>query len=140
MTSDGDVFFRVTGARFAITVVVPLTGTYDVTLEARAGSHYFYPSRTSLCTHGLIDRPGNTNSFFLCSKQNTGCKSYFLGTGKAYDYPTNKFDLQAGENTLWLRERERCSLARQLIFTPPPSRFQPEKAGGASRPASATYV
>ena len=112
--------------------------TDDVTLEARSGSHYFYPSRTSLCTHRFIDRPGNTNSFFLCSKQNTGCKSYLLGTGEAYDYLTNEFDLQAGENTLWLRERERCSLARQLIFTPPPSRFQPEKAGGANRPASAT--
>ena len=138
MTSDGDVFFRASGAKFAITVVAPLTGTYDVTLEARAGSHHFYPSKTSLCTHERINIPGNTNSFFLCSPSATACQAYLLGTGDSYDYPTNKFDLQAGENTLWLRERERCSLARQLIFTPPPSRFQPEKAGGASRPASAT--
>ena len=121
VTSDGEVFFRAPGATFAITVVAPLTGTYDVTLEARAGSHYFFPSRTSLCTHGLIDRPGNTNSFSVCSQQNSACQSFLLGAGVAYDYPTNKFDLQAGENTLWLRGREACSLARQLIFTPPPS-------------------
>ena len=115
MTSDGEVFFNKTGAaRFAITIDAPRTGTYEVTLEGKPGSYYFHPSKISLCNQPNITNAGSTNSFRLCTSATNGCRDFHLGTTNEYHYPTSQFDLQAGVNTLWLKNRELCALARQL--------------------------
>ena len=114
VAETGDVFFS-TGGSFPITIVAPSAGTYDVTLQGKPGSYYFYPSKTSICTHNNIASPGATNSFFLCTSPTAGCKYNQFANKDAYtDMTPMQFVLQAGVNTLWLRARELCTLATQL--------------------------
>ena len=121
MLPTGDVFFNIlalynTGGSFPITIVAPSAGTYDVTLQGKPGSYYFYPSKTSICNQANIDNPGSTNSFYLCtSASGAGCMYYgFSPLADAYSDATQQFVLQAGVNTLWLVNREACTLATHL--------------------------
>ena len=115
VAETGDVFFSTGGVSFPITIVAPSAGTYDVTLQGKPGSYYFRPSKTSLCTQPNIDTPGSTNSFFLCTSPGGGCKfGQFAHSKNAYTDMTMQFVLQAGVNTLWLKARELCTLAKQL--------------------------
>ena len=78
------------------------------------GSYYFFPSKTSICTQPNIASSGSTNSLWLCTSAAAGCKTYQFSPVDAFTDVTNQFYLQAGVNTLWLRNREACTLARQL--------------------------
>ena len=129
LASTGEVFFKEEASSFNITIVVPRTGTYEVALDGRAGSTEFDKSATSLCTHWHVTNVGNTNSFFLCTSDPSkagegktwgtrGCTS--LETAASGVVPVGAFYMDVGVNTLWLASRERCSLASQLIITPPP--------------------
>ena len=112
--STNEIFFKSAGS-FAIKFVAPYTGTFQATLTGRPGS-YEFGGGGGLCTHAYIARAGSTNSFKLCTSARTGCLVYSFGG----PYPTQQFDLVAGVNTLWLRNRELCALASQLTFTPFP--------------------
>ena len=109
-----DVFFNTAGGSFAITLVAPSAGTYDVTLQGKPGSYYFYPYKNSICTQPNIASSGSTNSFWLCTSPMAGCKTYQFYPANAYTDVTQQFVLQAGVNTLWLKARELCTLATQL--------------------------
>ena len=41
LASTGEVFFKLAGSSFNITIVAPRTGTYEVALDGRAGSTEF---------------------------------------------------------------------------------------------------
>ena len=116
VAETGDVFFSTLGVFpwFPITIVAPSAGTYDVTLQGKPGSYYFYPSKTSICTQPNIANPSSTNSFFVCTSPSGGCKVNQFAQRNAYTDVTTQFVLQAGVNTLWLRARELCTLATQL--------------------------
>jgi len=114
VAETGDVFFSTGGVSFPITIVAPSAGTYDFTLQGKPGSYYFYPSKTSICTQPNIDKPGSTNSIFLCTSPGAGCKFGQFAQKNAYADITMQFVLKAGVNTLWLRGREPCTLATQL--------------------------
>ena len=114
MAETGDVFLA-KGVSFPITIVAPSAGTYDVTLQGKPGSYYFYPDKTSICTQDKISSVGHTNSFFLCtSSGGAGCETYQFPQKNEYNTVTAQFGLAAGVNTLWLRGREACTLATQL--------------------------
>ena len=114
VAETGDVFFSTGGVSFPITIVAPSAGTYDVTLHGKPGSYYFYPDKTSICTSSGIDKPGATNSIWLCTSPGAGCTTYQYPQTNAYTGLTAQFGLQAGVNTLWLRGREPCTLATQI--------------------------
>ena len=114
LPETGDVFFSTGGVSFPITIVAPSAGTYDVTLQGKPGSYYFYPSKTAICTSSGIASAGSTNSFWLCTSPGAGCQTYSFSSVDAYTDVTKQFVLQAGVNTLWLTARELCTLATQL--------------------------
>ena len=102
-----------------MTWYVPVRGTYHVILKGRPGSYHFFPNRTSLCMLSsdctLASSSGCTNSFTLCTSATAGCQAYHFAKSTSYSYPSHQFVLQAGANTLWLKARELCALATQLV-------------------------
>ena len=111
--STNEVFFKSSGS-IAITVVAPLTGTYEVALVGRPGS-YEFGDGGGLCTQAHnIASAGSTNSFRLCTSDQLGpsCKIFSMPNEVVLT-----FSLEAGVNTLWFASREFCSLASQLSIT-----------------------
>tara|TARA_B100000795_G_scaffold107234_1_gene79220 strand:+ start:281 stop:691 length:411 start_codon:yes stop_codon:yes gene_type:complete len=112
--STNEVFFR-NGGQFPITVIVPSTGMYQVSLTGRPGSYEFDASSTSLCTQPNIASVGNTNSVKLCGA--AGCQDFHFGKGETPTSITHKYALEAGVNTLYLKARELCTLTGELVVS-----------------------
>ena len=155
MLGSGEVFFKgipndgslsnggngFGSSSFAVQVVVPHAGSYQVSLKDRPGSEEFSNAEDSLCKHSKVTRRSATNSFFLCTSdpaphapiwntpwQTEHCTTYHC-CGNSHP-----FDLVAGANTLWVTVREICSLASHITVTgvvasapppPPMPRVQP---------------
>ena len=133
LPSTNEVFFRDPGqnlagqfnlpGQFPITVIAPSTGTYQVTIKGRAGSHEFNASNTSLCTQPRISLAGGTNSVKLCTSVDyewevgrlAGCKVFTFAKSVAGSSQTQEYALEAGVNTLYLRARELCTLTSELV-------------------------
>ena len=123
MPSTNEVFFRSSG-QFPITVIVPSTGTYQVSITGRPGSFEFGASSTPLCKQLNIANPGSTNSVKLCRPDVTtlkigpfGCQDFHFGKRAAPSSITQKYALVAGENTLYLNARELCTLTSELLVS-----------------------
>ena len=144
LTSTGEVYFKPVpndgtlsnrgngrgASAFPVQISAPVAGSYDIRLEDRQGSQVFSNVDGSTCrTNNMAS--GNDDSFFLCasdprssgsnpdlSPNTTSCEQFDC-CGKS-----KTFTLTAGVNTLWLANREVCSLASYLTiptYHPPPS-------------------
>ena len=110
-----------------IRIVAPHTGDYHIQLTDRAGSWVFSNTEGSACRSSHM-AGGQTDSFFLCSSDprssatnpDTGTPDvsscFIFGVGNAAQSVAT-FPLSEGTNSLWLANREVCTLASLITIT-----------------------
>ena len=80
----------------------------------RSGSGVATPRISRVSCSAVCSGSGASCSSTVCTSAAAGCKTYQFSPVDAFTDVTNQFYLQAGVNTLWLKAREACTLARQL--------------------------
>ena len=144
LQSTNEVFFQKSYfGNVELTFNIPRAGRYNVALKGRPGAYAFgtvdgYEGPhigecarldTNLTLRAIrINKPGNTDSFYICQNSVAAspaaspfgfvpnCIEYGV-TGWRTKESTHEFNFTKGNNSLWLRNRELCTLGSHLTIT-----------------------